>query len=140
MHDLARAQRSVLLTLLAELHDAVVEEHPRVAAWLRHCMFPLTDGPEAFEVIADVEFDEWERSGDVQPLASLTPSRSTKDRESEFEALERCVRISSASPPTSEAERLRRTERTLRPAGASGAAGVEAAGGGGPPGSPTGHA
>jgi hypothetical protein len=72
MHDLARAQRSVLLTVLAELHDVVVEEHPRVAAWLRHCMFPLTDGAEAFEVIADVEFDEWERSGDVQPLASLT--------------------------------------------------------------------
>ena len=63
----------MLLTLLAELHDAVVEEHPRVAAWLRHCMFPLTDDPEEFEVIADVEFDEWERSGEIQPLASLTP-------------------------------------------------------------------
>lgn len=72
MHDLARAERNTLLMLLAELHDAVIEDHPRVSAWARHCMFGLTENAGQFDVIADVEFDEWERSGDVEPLASLT--------------------------------------------------------------------
>jgi hypothetical protein len=35
-------------------------------------MFLLTEGPEQFNVIADVEFEEWERSGDIDPLTSLT--------------------------------------------------------------------
>lgn len=64
-----------LLMLLAELHDAVVEDHPRVAAWVRHCMFPLTEDAAQVEVIADVEFTEWERSaGAVDPLRDLTPA------------------------------------------------------------------
>ena len=64
-----------LLMLLAELHDAVVGDHPRVAAWVRHCMFPLTEGPAQVEVIADVEFTEWELSGGaVEPLSDLTPA------------------------------------------------------------------
>jgi hypothetical protein len=71
MDDPAAAAHEALLMLLAELHDAVVDDHPRVASWTRHCMFRLTDDPAQFEVIADVEFDEWERSGAVDPLASL---------------------------------------------------------------------
>jgi hypothetical protein len=64
-----------LLMLLAELHDAVVEDHPRVAAWVRHCMFPLTEDAAQVEVIADVEFTEWELSGGaVEPLQDLTPA------------------------------------------------------------------
>jgi hypothetical protein len=64
-----------LLILLAELHDAVVEDHPRVAAWVRHCMFPLTEDAAQVEVIADVEFTEWELSGGaVEPLRDLTPA------------------------------------------------------------------
>ena len=64
-----------LLMLLAELHDAVVEDHPRIAAWVRHCMFPLTEDAAQVEVIADVEFTEWELSGGaVEPLQELTPA------------------------------------------------------------------
>ncbi|MGH2720920.1 MAG: hypothetical protein ACRDJO_04870 [Actinomycetota bacterium] len=68
------AHPGTLLMLLAELHDAVVEDHPRVAAWVRHCMFPLTEDEAQVEVIADVEFTEWERSGAVEPLRDLTPA------------------------------------------------------------------
>ncbi|MGH2689179.1 MAG: hypothetical protein ACRDKW_10290 [Actinomycetota bacterium] len=64
-----------VLMLLAELHDAVVEDHPRVAAWVRHCMFPLTEFAAQVEVIADVEFTDWELAGGaVEPLQDLTPA------------------------------------------------------------------
>jgi hypothetical protein len=36
-------------------------------------MFPLTGDAAQIDVIADVEFTEWELSGAVEPLADLTP-------------------------------------------------------------------
>jgi hypothetical protein len=71
--QLSGLERNKLLALLAELHDAVIEDHPRVAAWARHCMFRLAENADQFEVIADVDFEEWERSGNVDPIRSLTP-------------------------------------------------------------------